>query len=1115
MKKQLIYLFISFLFVSVLKTNAQFNNDAPWMQELQKKSLKEKYTLTEISDAFNQYWENNKELKDKKGSGYKPFKRWENRWQLALDKDQYIISQNQIWKQWKEKNLLAQKSPNEISDWQNIGPFTQESKSGQGRVNTIIVDPNNPNTYYIGAPAGGIWKSTDQGDTWTPLSDNLPQIGVSGIAIDFTNSNTIYISTGDDDAGDTYSVGVLKSTDGGLTWNTTGLQFNNSGERSNEIYMHPTNNQILWVATSDGLYKTINGGNTWVRKRTGNIRDLKVHPTNPDIIYVVSSSNFYKSTNAGESFTTITNGLPNSSNRLAIEVTAANPNLVYLLSADDSNNFQGLYKSTNSGNSFTRTNEFDDIFQSSQSWYDMSLTVSDVDENIIFVGVLDIWKSTNGGDNFTRLNNWFDSSSPRFTHADIHFLRYFNGELFCGSDGGIYKSTNDGNVFNELNEGLAISQYYRISVSKQSADNVVGGLQDNGGFAYSNQTWYKYHGGDGMDCAVDPNNPNTYYGFTQYGGSLSVTQNGGVSGQGVAGSPEGGSWITPLTINSQGELYAGYSHLYKLVNGSWSQVSGNVFGGRVQRVEIDPNNEDIIYVGRGNTLFKSTNRGIDFTQIYSANDNISSVEVNNDNSNLVYLSTSGGNNGQILKSINGGVSFANITGNLPSDSKLIIKHQIHSPLNDLYIGSSIGVYHINDGMANWETYSTNLPNVPIRDLEININDRILTAGTYGRSVWQTPIEVAAPNDDIRLVVINNPNSSVNCGTDISPEILVRNEGLNTISAVTVNYVVDGTSLTFNYTGTIASQATQIITLPNITGLSLGIHQISVETTIANDAYSDNNDSNVTFFTNQVDANPTTVNPFETTQDSWLVTGSSNTWEIGEPSTSLLSGSGSGYVTRVNGQYFNNTSSYLTTPCYNLSQIQNPILKFYMKFDLEINYDVMYVEYSINGNDLWQVLGTANDPNWYNSNFSSNALTIGSQWTGSDSVLKEYSYNLSNFLSETEISFRFSFLSDQSLTKEGVFIDNFVIQGTPLSVENDLLTNFIIYPNPSNGIFILERNSNELMQINVFDITGKLIYKKEDISDSSYNMNLSTIEKGIYFATIKIGNKKTTKKLILN
>jgi photosystem II stability/assembly factor-like uncharacterized protein len=1108
---------LSFFFVFSLLTvltYSQYAEDAPWIKELKKNSKKSHYTIQEISKAFDAYWENHKEDIDKKGAGYKPFKRWENRWELQMDKNGYPISNKTLMQQWEAKQNL-QRNSNDISNWQNLGPYTQLSKSGQGRVNAIAVDPSNPNIYYVGAPAGGIWKSTDSGTTWTPLSDYLPQIGVSGIAIDPNNSDIIYIATGDDDANDTYSIGVMKSTDGGATWNPTGLQFNASGNSSHEIYISPTNSNTLWVATNIGVFKTTDAGQNWLNVLAGNIRDLKIKPGNPSIVYAATSNSFYRSTDGGDTFTQITSGLPNISNRIVIDVTPANPNMVYLLSANNNNQFGGFYKSTDSGLNFIRTNEFDDIFNSSQSWYDMAMTVSDTNENIIFVGVLDVWKSIDGGDDFVKINEWFNPSQPTYTHADIHFLRYFNGDLFCGSDGGIYKSTNDGDSFTELNEGLSISQFYRIANARQSATKIAGGLQDNGGFGYANNVWNEYHGGDGMDCAVDPNNPNTYYGFSQYGGSLNVTHDGGLTGQGVVAAPEQGNWITPMFMNNDGLLYGGYSKLYFLSpNNTWTPLfSGAVFGGRITHIEIAPNDVNTIFVSSYTRLYKSTDKGISFNQVYTTTSGISSIEINNDNPNIIYLTTASGDNGKVLKSTDGGNSFTDITGNLPSETKLIIKHVPHNPDNDLYVGTSLGVYHINDTMTNWETFSTNLAHVPVRDLEINVNDHKLIAGTYGRGVWSTDINIVPPANDIQLVEIINPLNNVSCEASVSPIIKVKNKGSNVINQIDFSYDFDGNSLNYTYNGNINSQETVSITLPTTNGFSLGEHVIHVNATIANDAYPENNTSYSKFYINQ-SGDPTQLNVFNNSlTDIWLIVGTVNVFEIANPSTNQLGlNPNTGYTTNADGNYPDNVSSYLTSPCYDMTVYNNAVLKFDLAYDLEENWDVLYVEYSTNQGDSWEVLGDANDPNWYNSNYEGNQLTIGKQWTGTDAIIKQYSHNVSFLNNETNVIFRFAFLSDQSVNNEGVLIDNFIIES--VASENEIAANnFNIYPNPSDGIFTVERNSNSNLTISVFDITGKRVFYDTNKNNIKFNIDLSNLDNGIYFVNLKSDISSIVKKIV--
>jgi hypothetical protein len=1127
MKKSLLLLFL----IIGLTINAQIGSDAPWMEGLENQRITNP-TLEQVSASFDTYWEHRD--KDKKGSGYKPYKRWENFWSTQLDENGHLMTREAIWQAWEQKQAMKQNATQRsttlvTSNWTSIGPYAHDNSSswspGQGRVNYVTVDPNNANTYYVGAPSGGIWKSTDAGASWTPLSDNLPQIGVSGIAVDPNNSSVIYIATGDDDSWDSYSLGVLKSTDGGATWNTTGLSFSNSSTRSNDIFINSNDSNMLWVATNNGVYKTTDAGATWTNKLSGNVKDLKIKPNDYSTLYAVKNNAFYKSTDFGETFTAVTTaGMPASTRRMAIAVTPANANVVYLLNTSNNGTqsyaFEGVYKSTDSGANFAKTLQITDIFDGSgQAYYDMAITVSNTDENTLFVGVLNIWKSTNGGDAFAAINNWSTSSGAAYTHADIHFLRYYNGVLFAGTDGGVYRSTDNGASFTDLTvNGLAIGQFYRVSVSKNSSDNVVGGLQDNGGFGYSGNNWYNYHGADGMDCAVDPTNDNTYYGFIQNGSSLYVSHNAGTTGSGLASKPTGatGNWITPLVVNNQGVVYAGYDKLYKLEGTTFVAVSGADFGGNIRNIEIDPQHSSTIFVSNGTSIYKSTDAGVTFTNLHSFTATISSIEVNNMNSAIVYVSTNGGN-GKIHKSADGGTTWTDITYNLPNDSKNVIRHQNHHTDNPLYVGTSLGVYYMDDTSGNtWQVFDTNLPNVSVTDLEINIYDHKITAATYGRGAWQSPISAEVPTDDIHIIEVVDPINNISCDNTITPIIKVKNDGTNSITQIDVTYSYDGgANQNYQWNGTLASSNTVDITIPSTT-LTAAIHTLKTVVNIANDAYSDNN-TVISNFTVNDTSSPDYLFTFENTSDSLIA---DSAWEIATPTSTNLNSVSSGtkaYCVGANANYPANATAYLHSRCYDLTTITNPILNFQMAFRIELDWDVLYMQYSLDGTN-WQLLGTAADNNWYNSTSSTNALTIGNQWTGIADTMQAYSYDLTAFTNETSIQFRFLFASDTTVEEEGVVIDDFVINGTMLSVENTLENSLFIHPNPSNGIFKISWNNGlaAIRSMQIYDISGKLIKTiNQDFSGlNNYELDLNNLSKGLYLLKMQSDKTQITKKIIL-
>ena len=1124
-----------FLFTALLSfaiTNAQTELDTPWMKEL-KSSDSSRLTFDAIIAAGNAYWETHD--KDAKGSGYKPFKRWEAQWENYVDINGFLPSTKDLWNVWEQKKsqtqyrTASQNSMADQSNWYSLGPTDFVNRSTNylnlGRVNCVSIDPNNSDIMYVGAPAGGIWKSTDAGVTYIPLTDDLPQIGVSGIAIDPNNSNIIYIATGDDDAGDSYSVGIWKSTNGGLSWTPTGINPSNSPNRTSEIYINPNNSSMLWVATSSGVYKTTNAGNNWTLTQSGNFRDLKVNPTNPNIIYASTSSQFYRSTDSGNSFTQISSGLPVDSGRLFMDVTQANSNYIYLVSATSNYGYQGIYRSTDSGLTFTQMANTTDIFDGvSQAWYDLAISASNTNQNEIYVGVLNIWKSSNGGDSFSQVNSW-TTRNASYTHADIHFIRDFDNGLFVGSDGGVFKSTDSGASFEDLTVGLSITQFYRISVSKQDSGKIAGGAQDNGGFGFSSQ-WASYHGGDGMEGVIDPNDDNFYYGFMQNGSTLYVNNSSGQPG-GTNGysSPTSGNWITPLSINNDSEVFAGYSSLYQFNAGNWTEVSPS-FGTNIDVLELDPLNSDNIYVGVNSNLQQSIDHGITFTSVNIFASNITSIEVNNNDNNIVYVTTSGGG-GKVWRSVNQGLNFTDITGSLPNVVKNIIKHQTNTIDNVLYLGTSLGVYRFNDNNSDWEVFDNNLPNSSVTDLSINTVDNNITAATYGRGAFRSelPSSQLATND-LQLVGVENPvDSQINCGS-ILPQLKVKNNGQNNITSVNVVYSLDeGEEISIIWSGNIESEQFAFIDL-NLIQVEIGAHELAVTATITDDYFSSNNSTEITFYSNNEGA-AQDINTFENPEDELIVINEGrSTWELGVPSGTLLNSASSPdkvYATNLDGNHRDDVKGYLVSQCYDLTNIANPVLKFDMAFVLEFDWDLVYVEYSTNQGISWGLLGSSEDPNWYNSSriagdgYGDNCYNcVGGQWTGTEITLNQYSYSLDSLNSESSIIFRIVFHSDQAVNEEGVVIDDFYVDGTSLSTDGFELNQIAVYPNPSKDIFYVQLRNNKPYDLQVTDITGKRLFTKKKINPSTpFPLQMEGYSSGVYFLQIRIDNQQTTRKLILN
>ncbi|NQY30431.1 MAG: T9SS type A sorting domain-containing protein [Flavobacteriaceae bacterium] len=1178
--------------IAVLAINfsfSQFNTHSPWIQQLEQETStsellqrnpNQPFTFFEVQQAFNEYWETRDP--SKKGSGYKPFKRWEFMVENEIDNNGYLPSAKTLVDAWTTKtqmHLASKAAMADLSNWSPIGPFktigTGSWSTGQARINVVMIDPNNTangtNIWYAGAPAGGIWKTIDAGTNWTPMSDDLPQMGVSGIAIDHNDSNTIYIATGDDDAGDTTSVGVWKSTNGGVNWSETDLGPNGTNgtpSSMNDIYTHPTISGTLWVATNDGIHKSINGGTSWTKTQTGDFKDLKLNPGNPDILYAATSNRFYRSDDGGDSFDWVANSgfgaLPSSSGRLVIDVTPADSDYVYVFR--ESGGAASIYRSTNSGLSFsartTTITQGATTFSAGQAWYDLAMGVSSTNAEEIYVGCLNVWKSTNGGTSFTKINNWSSPNGASYTHADIHFLRDYNGTMYCGSDGGIYSSNDGGTNFTNHTFGIQASQYYRVAVAKTDANKMVGGLQDNGGHAFTDTSGQSqnYYGADGMDTAIDPTNSCLFYGFIQSGGGPYISTDGGASLSSSVTAPESGNWVTPMAISSTGTLYGGYSKLFRLDGATWTELAN--LGGNCDYLEIAPSDDTIIYAVVNNVLKRSTNSGATFTNVGSARpSNIKGIGIHQTNPNIVWLTTSG-NSRKVYKTTNaqngGAATYSDITGNLSGINQYFndIVHQGNHTDNPLFIATSLGVYRLDDTSATWDTFVVSLPNTIVNDLEINLIDESITAATYGRGVWRSPLPIQMAANDIKLISITKPdNTIVACGS-VTPEINVRNNGLNPISQISITYTVDaGVPQLFNWNGTLLSTDETTIVLPTL-NLSSSSHVLTVNTTIAGDTSLFNNDSSISFYIN-AGGIVNNTNSFEAITDELVVynntlasggcnTPQPNIWERGIPTGPLLNSAASGtqvYGTNLNADYPNNSRAFLVSNCYDLTQLVNPTLRFDMAFDLEGNWDIAYTEYSTDQGQNWTVLGTINSlPLWYNSdrtNASSGAADDcqncpGSQWTGegenahassgTNATMREYAYDFAtnaaigetDLTGATNIMFRIVLHTDGSVTEEGVIIDDFVIDGT-LGIEDIQNGGFVIYPNPSKGLFnIVFKNESSSVKFSVYDVTGKIVYSKQTKQFSNkHELNLNTLSTGVYFLEIENDNKVTTKKLVIN
>ena len=798
------------LFVAlIVMLSTQVATAQPWNQLLSQEKV-EKGTLTfyDYQNAFNAYWEpfqiekgyymNEAGVKTK-AIGWKQFKRWEWYWETRIDKQTGAFPTTSSWEIYQEMMSSESASKSLAGNWTSMGPSqTNGGYAGLGRINCVAFHPTNDNILYTGAAAGGIWKTSNGGTNWIPLGDENAALGVSDIiVIENGTTETIYLATGDKDHSDTYSVGILKSTDGGNTWQTTGLNWTANQQRLiYKLLMDPSNQNLLYAATSNGFYKTIDAGLTWSQLVTNSYVDVEFNTSNSSILYSSNTDGrIYKSTNSGQNWSLVNS--VTGGRRTELAVTPNNPNIVYALVANVSNGLKGIYKSTDSGDTFTSVFSSINLLgwdcegsdTGGQAWYDLCMAADPNNENTLFVGGVNTWKSVNGGVSWDISGHWSSSCGGIATivHADKHSLDYRHNTsiLFEGNDGGIYKTIDNGNSWSHIGNTLEISQMYRISTAQTTTADVIAGLQDNGTKTRKSSGWFDVIGGDGMECIIDYNDDRVQYGSLYYGDVYRTRNKWSSSDYISSGITGNGAWVTPYTLdpNISDIIYMGYNEVWQSVNqgDSWIQIS-NFGGDDLQSLVVAPSNTATIYAATYNVLYKTTNGGTNWIDITgtlpTGSASINYISVKNNDAATLWISMSGFNALGVFESTNGGSTWTNISSGLPEiPVNCVIENKQNTTDVELYAATDVGVY-LKLGTANWIPFFAGLPNVVVTELDIHYDvnpvNSLLRAGTFGRGLWESDLYSTSTPAPVADFIADNTTVSIDdvvTFTDLSSGVI--------------------------------------------------------------------------------------------------------------------------------------------------------------------------------------------------------------------------------------------------------------------------------------------------------------------------------------------------------
>ncbi|MEP7195386.1 MAG: T9SS type A sorting domain-containing protein [Saprospiraceae bacterium] len=740
-----------------------------------------------IVNDFNTKWnsENHDEKSEKQDGPFAQFKRWEWFWQSRVNKDGSFPSSD-VLKEESEKfyknynsNVHSRSNP---ANWKYFGPVMDpDANRGIGRLNCIAFHPTNKNIYWVGSAGGGLWKTSDNGTNWVTSTDNLPVLGISDMVIDPKNANIMYIATGDGEGADNNSVGVLKSTDGGVSWKSTGLSFaSNQLTTLRKLYISPSDSKILLAAGNKGLYRTKDAGISWTKVITNQFIDIEQKPSSPNTLYASTidednaKCSIYVSNNAGvswivaSSFTDVI--------RIELAVTNAEPNLVLVLTSNSDSGFEGIYYSEDSGDTFhtwiTGSEDFnlleweyDATGSSGQGGYDLCLAINPSDLTNYFVGGVNTWVTYDDGDNWYLNTMWTssDSQNPnkvQVVHADKHAIVYHplnNSVMFQCNDGGLFYSSDKGVTWVNKSKGLQISQIYRVSVSQTKSNLVIMGLQDNGSRAnHINNLWSEVTGGDGTNCIIDPKNEKIQYSGYVQGVIYRTTDNWNTDveiSDNIIGKPKG-AWVSPYVLdpNNTSILYAAFKDVYvtKDRGDSWTRLSYNLSETNLLSLAVAASNSKVIYVASEFSIYASYNSGSSWSNIANSTTPITELIVNPSNSDIIYITVGGyTDKDKVWKIQNKGQDWVDYSSNLPNVPINCILY-LKGVAEGLYIGTDIGIYYTDETLNDWIPFNTNLPNVKVSDLDYCYKDNKIYAATYGRGLWaSTPFSLPIATKDLQ------------------------------------------------------------------------------------------------------------------------------------------------------------------------------------------------------------------------------------------------------------------------------------------------------------------------------------------------------------------------------
>lgn len=659
--------------------------------------------------------------------------------------------------------------------WQPIGPTRVDDGAGEfaGRVSAIAIHPTDPGILYIGGAQGGVWKTENGGASWTPLTDEECSLAMGSIAIDPVEPDIVYAGTGEQHfSGDSYyGCGVLRSLDGGQTWEQLGgdifvrrTSFTGrngmgaGGARISKVLVDPAtagsaNATTVLAASSFGLFRSTSSGLDWTRVLEGIATDLVAHPHDPSVLFAgIYGEGIHRSSDGGVSWTRLSIGFPSEPGRIILAIAPSSPDVVYAgvvhgLEAALRGNDMWIYRTEDGGENWEQR-VAEDASCWSQCWYDFAMAVHPLDADRVFLGTVVLYESSDGGMIFEQIH-------PDNVWVDQHHLLFdtLSGPnvLYVANDGGVFRSDNAGADWVHLNSNLAVSQFYRgIGLHPSDPSVALGGTQDQGTLRSSGGTtiWTRVVPGDGGYTAFDFEDPGVWYAETQWiAGRIGGPRRNGVLSRRGIDRNERGLFIPPLVMDpvDSRRLYFGTQSIYRTDDAAreWVPIYTHPLDSVITAIAPSPADPRTVYAAIRRGAVVATHDGGE-TWLESGQGLpdrfLGDLAAHPDDPDQAYVVAGGFLSGHVFQTTDGGRSWQDRTGDLPDHPVNAVIYDPADP-NAVYVGTDFGVFHSPGGGDTWNRLQDGLPVSAVYALAAQPGTGRLVAATHGRGMFEVPVTV--------------------------------------------------------------------------------------------------------------------------------------------------------------------------------------------------------------------------------------------------------------------------------------------------------------------------------------------------------------------------------------